>query len=114
MRSKRSQEGYLLIDHRNSPGIPDELAVPIGMPPGVGRGVQEMATTTCSHCQAIVIMNPLRTRERAYCPKCDHYVCDRCHAVRVATGECKTWNQRIEEAHEEVIRKEGLIKIGLI
>ncbi len=113
MKSKRSQEGYFLIDHRYSPGLPDELAIPGGLPAGVGRGCNELSTITCSHCQYVMIQNPLRTRERGYCPKCDHYVCDRCNLSRILTGECKTFNQRIEEAHEEVIKKESLIKLAI-
>jgi hypothetical protein len=114
MKSKRSQEGYLMIDHRYSPGIPDELLIPIGMPAGVGRGLQEMTTITCSHCQTILIQNPLRTRERGYCPKCDHYVCDRCNAIRIQTGQCKTWRQVVEEQHEKIIKEEGLTLIRLV
>lgn len=111
MKSKRSQEGYFLIDHRYSPGLPDELAIPNGLPPGVGRGMNELPTITCSHCQRQVIQNPLRTRERHYCPKCDHYICDNCNVTRILTGICKTWNQRIEEANEQVIKKESLIRL---
>lgn len=71
MSSKRRQEGYLLIDHRNSPGMP---LVP-------GGTVFESATITCCHCQTVVILNPDRTRPRGYCQKCDHYICDNpvCH-----------------------------------
>jgi uncharacterized paraquat-inducible protein A len=64
MFSKRSQEGWLMIDNRAS-----------------GEGMVESATITCSHCQTVVVLNPLRTRERGYCRKCDHYICDNpaCH-----------------------------------
>ena len=79
MRSKRSQEGYLLIDHRESPGVSADLVHRSGKDaPVVGKNATfESATITCSHCQAVVILNPLRTRPRNYCAKCDHYVCDR-------------------------------------
>lgn len=81
--SKRSHEGYLY------------QADPMS-----GR-VFECATLTCSHCQKVMMVNPLRTRERAYCPKCDHYVCDNCGAIRAANGgECRTFKQIIEETQE--------------
>lgn len=89
--SKRSLEGYLLIDHRANHG-----------------GVVETATLTCSHCQRQVILNPDRSRERGYCPKCDHYVCDACEAIRVATGECRTFKQIMDE-HEKAVLRGGLI-----
>lgn len=61
-------EGYLMIDHRASPGTPE---VPEGT-------VFEAATMHCSHCGTVVIVNPNRTRERAWCQPCDKYVCDNC------------------------------------
>lgn len=73
MKTKRAQEGYLLIDHRNSPGVRTLKCVAAG--PGE---ILEAPTITCSHCQAIMIVNPGRTRERGYCAKCDHYICDTC------------------------------------
>jgi hypothetical protein len=100
MSSLRSHEGYLLIDHRNSPGVPDEIMVAQGFSPGAGRqdSVFESATFTCSHCEVVVVMNPNRQRERGYCRKCDHYVCDTCEARRVASGgECKPFKVMVEE-----------------
>lgn len=73
-------EGYLLVDHRASPGLPPDIARQSGYDPrhcGEGR-VFEAATLTCSHCKCTVVKNPLRTRERAYCFKCNHYLCDGC------------------------------------
>lgn len=86
MFSKRSLEGYYLNDNSVSGGAKVELPV-----------------ATCSHCQRGVLINPGRTRERAYCPKCDHYLCDECEAVRVTTGVCKTFNQIIDEIQETAV-----------
>jgi hypothetical protein len=97
MSSKRNQEGYLMIDHRFTPGVPPDIVRACGLPLGAGQGLFEAATSTCSHCQAIVVMNPERTRERAYCRKCDHYICDRCAGVMAQTRECKTFKQIIDE-----------------
>ena len=90
MRTKRSHEGYLLIDHRNSPGVSREYIAACGLEsPAVGAGqTYESATITCSHCQGMVVINPLRTRDRGYCSKCDRYVCDLCEGIRVQTGIC--------------------------
>lgn len=73
--------GYLSVDHRNSPGIPPELAPRVramgGIP--VPGGVElELDTWTCSHCNAIVLKNPDRTRPREVCRKCMAVVCDKC------------------------------------
>lgn len=78
MSSLRLHEGYLLIDNRFGPGVSAEFvrasgkSVPI-VPEGA---LYESATITCSHCHAVVILNPDRSRPRNYCAKCDHYVCD--------------------------------------
>jgi hypothetical protein len=88
MFSKRSLEGYLSIDHRAT---------------GAGA-LLESATLTCSHCQRQIILNPDRTRSRGYCSKCDHYVCDQCEAVRVQTGQCRTFKQVMDELEQSVLK----------
>lgn len=87
MRTRASQEGYLMIDHRASPGIPEDVARSIGLDPKLaGEGkLLEAATMTCSHCKAAVVKNPFRVRERASCPKCGyHYICDFCAEAMTA------------------------------
>lgn len=108
MQSKSTHEGYLLIDHRDSPGIPESLARAVGMPPGAGGGIFEAATYTCNHCCRVVVINHLRTRERAYCSKCDHYICDGCGATKALTGECRTMEQIIEQTQEAAIKASHL------
>lgn len=77
MKSKRSQEGYLLIDN-SAAGVGPKFETP---------------TITCSHCHCIVVLNPLRTRPRGHCRKCDHYVCDKpgCNI------ECNPFNKLLDE-----------------
>jgi hypothetical protein len=78
------REGYLLIDHQASPGIPEEMAAKLGMDPKqVAEGkVLEAGTVTCAHCKGVVLKNPWRTRERYNCPKCSFkYLCDACAAA---------------------------------
>jgi hypothetical protein len=78
MSSKRRHEGYLLVDQRESPGVPFNPAM-IGKPDALlasSGQMLESATVTCSHCQVVVVLNPMRTRPRGYCQKCDRYVCD--------------------------------------
>ena len=104
--SKRELEGYVLIDHRDSPGFTAAEAIAAGrahLP--VGRGMRfEAATNSCSHCQRIVVMNLDRTRARGYCPKCDHFVCDWCEAERVRTGICKPFKKVIDEFREKAAK----------
>lgn len=71
--------GWLTIDHRNSPGIPDSMAPMVAAMGGVpvpGSTVLEMDTWKCAHCDAIVMKNPDRTRPREVCRKCMKVVCD--------------------------------------
>lgn len=105
MISKRSLEGYLLIDHRYSPGLkPEDVAhMPDAIP--VGAGVTfESAIIRCAHCMVSVVLNPDRSRERGHCRKCDAYLCDSCTALLFATGECKPRMKKIEEVYEAAIK----------
>lgn len=96
MKTLRSLEGELLIDHRNSPGVPQDLLIASGLPPEAGRGVYESATYTCGHCQAIVVMNANRTRERHVCRGCMHVICDGCATEKARTLQCVTFQQKID------------------
>lgn len=93
MKTKRSHEGYLMIDHRAGVGVPDEDMIAQGLPAGSGRGLYESATYTCKHCGFTVVIEPKRIRERAYCRGCDHYICDACGVIRAQTGECLTFDR---------------------
>jgi hypothetical protein len=99
MFSKRELEGYLEIDHRESPGITPELAAKVGRGtiPVLAGTIFKAATYNCSHCEALVVINPKRTRTRGYCPKCDRYVCDLCEAELVRTGVCRPFKQVLDE-----------------
>lgn len=93
MKTKRSREGYLLIDHRASPGVAELLVRRAGLPGIAGQGLFESATVTCSHCHAIVILNPNRSRPRGWCAACDAYVCD---SPRCNTGTCLPQNKLLD------------------
>ena len=95
----KQREGYLLIDHRASPGIPEDLAVAANLPPQYLREgkILELATLTCSHCKIPQIKNPLRTRERASCPKCFKYLCDLCGMAYQQTFVCRPWDQVVDD-----------------
>ena len=97
MISQRDKEGYFSLDHSQTIGLPDEMVVKAGLPPGAGRGFFETSTYTCSHCQRVVVQNPDRKRERAYCRGCDHLICDGCGAIRAQTMKCKTFKQVVDE-----------------
>jgi hypothetical protein len=82
--------GYIEIDHRSTPAP---------LPPGVQRYF-EGHTYTCSHCQAVVILNPARTRERYKCSGCNHHICDACAARKFSGEPCKTFAQTVDETLE--------------
>jgi len=106
-RSKRSYEGELLIDHRFTPGIPEEVTHRQGLPVGAAQGLFEAPTFTCSHCQKVVVLNPLRNRERAWCRKCDHYLCDPCGGILHATGICRPYRAMLDDLQEKGLKLEG-------
>lgn len=88
--SSQIHEGYLMVDHRASPGLPGD--------PLRGEGkLFEAKTNHCNHCGRVVIMNPLRTRDRCYCSKCDKYICDDCGLeMKLPDYNHTTYAQRIE------------------
>lgn len=111
MQSKGVSEGYLEIDHRDSPGLSEGLAHRVGMdglPVGKGQ-VLKTATITCSHCQRVLILNPLRTRERAWCSKCDGYICDWCAAALHQTGVCRSFEQITDEFMDAAAKGKPLV-----
>lgn len=114
MSSKRRYEGEMTMDNRYGPGIPDELLIAAGIPVGAGRGLFEAATITCSHCQYVFLKNPQRIRERAYCRKCDHYICDGCGAALAQSGICRPFKQIMDEAQEQAALDEQRTKRGII
>lgn len=86
--------GYVEIDHR---------ATPAELPPGTARHF-EADTYTCSHCQAVVILNPERKRERYKCNGCRHHICDPCAALKTLGRPCKTFWQVADEVMEQAAR----------
>jgi hypothetical protein len=97
MFSKRELEGYLMIDHRESPGITEEQAAQTGAVP-VGKGMFfEAPTTRCNHCPRQIILNPLRTRERVWCSKCDRYLCDECALAYRINFICNPVSKQIDD-----------------
>lgn len=99
MTSLRSHEGLMTIDHRNSPGVPDEIAIATGYQAGGLKAgtLFESATFTCPYCETVVVMNPNRSRPRNYDKKTNHLICDGCEAIRVTGVEMKTMKQIADE-----------------
>ena len=114
MRSTQKDGGYLLIDNRFGPGVSEEF-VRANAPPDTAfapeGSIFEGATLTCSHCHQVFLKNPLRERERNFCRKCSHYVCDNpaCHPAH----GCLTLNQVIDEMQEQAALDEqrGVIRL---
>lgn len=105
MSSLRSNEGYLYM-HNPGPMLPALVLQQAGLPAAAGRGTFEAPTYTCNHCKFVVVMNPDRQRERAYCRACDHQICDACGATRANGERCRTWSQKVDEYLENIARAE--------
>lgn len=113
IHSKRALEGYVMVDHRNSPGVPEAQIRQAGLPGmlvDAGRSVLfEAPTVTCSHCQQVFMVNPDRQRERGYCWKCDHYICDLC-AVAMLTGECTPFARLADQIERAARMQDDAVK----
>lgn len=94
--------GEIIIDHRASPGLPEDVARQAGYDPKLCREgkLYEAETLTCSHCRNVVVKNPFRTRERNYCAKCSgHYICDYCAYQVTLSGHIHMSFEKIIERH---------------
>jgi len=103
MQTKKSHEGYLVIDNSQSPGVTLDWVHRTGkhVPP-VGEGKKlEANTITCSHCHRVVILNPQRKNERTWCGKCDHYLCDGCGLILKIDGQCRNLNALLDKLQEQ-------------
>jgi hypothetical protein len=100
MTSKKSHEGYLLIDNSNSPGVPDAI-IPdkYAFLRGTGTRKLEFAVLTCAHCHDQLLKNPVRARPRSYCRHCDHYICDKVYC----NSGCHKLNDLIDKFREEKV-----------
>lgn len=106
MFSKRSNEAYVLIDHRNSPGVSQEFVATNHLDvPAVGAGQTfESAITVCHCCGADIILNPKRTREREWCMEHDAYLCDSCALNRRLTGSCVPLQKKLFDIYNRLAR----------
>ena len=95
----------MLIDNRQGPGVDDATMVALGYPVGAGKGLYESATYTCSHCHAVVVIEPKRTRPRGYCRGCSRQICDGCEAIKAQTLTCRSMAQIIDETLEAAVRQ---------
>lgn len=102
MKSLKHGAGYLIIDHRDSPGVrPEDVAHVPGAVAAPGGTQVEMDVYQCSHCQRTIVLRAAskeRMQARGYCPKCHHYVCNGCEAIRVKTGACVPFKQILDRA----------------
>lgn len=95
-----------MLDHRMTQGLDDATIRQMGLPVGAGAGLFETHTITCNHCKTVVVLNPLRNRERAYCRGCDHYICDPCGAARAAAGNvCNSFDSIVEKIQEAALKQ---------
>ena len=108
MFSKRSLEGVILIDHRNSPGISEEFIRKNNLDaPAVGAGKTfESALVNCHSCSRDVVLNPNRSRDRAYCFIHDAYLCDQCAAAQRAGAVCVPYRERMFRMFTKLMRRQ--------
>jgi hypothetical protein len=112
IHSKKSLEGYVMIDHRASPGIPPEVANRLGIPKDAGQGLYEGAFIMCNHCQncIMVVIDPLKPTDRIPCSGCNRYICNACEYKMKHLGErCKTFDEIADEICENAVQQ-ALIK----
>lgn len=85
--------GYLIIDHRDSPGInPEDVPERLrNITPIVGKNqVYETDVQHCTHCQRAVVLFKVSVGkyEPDICHYCHHYICRSCAKQLRITGQC--------------------------
>lgn len=101
-RSLRTGANYLLIDHRDSPGIDSNMFAHLPEHqrplPVEGGKVWEEDTYSCNHCARTVYLRAITQplSDRGYCPKCDKYICKFCTKTYDATGVCNPLAKQFE------------------
>lgn len=72
----------------------------------------EQDTFTCSHCNRIVIVKPLRPPEEmgGFCHGCSGLMCENCTRARELGGPCVTWQQILDkiEARNRALQSYGM------
>ena len=100
--------GYVLVDHRASPGLTPEQAKLNGYDPELTKEGKlfEADIMTCAHCRAMVVKNPDRIRARASCLRCgDKFICDKC-AFQASQPDYihKPFQAKLDETHENILK----------
>lgn len=115
MKTLNSHTGYLVIDHKDSPGIkPEEVPERLRASTiivGAGK-VLERDTKQCTHCERGVVLNPSRVRNRGYCPYCHHYICDECDVMLRITGKCIPFKQVLDITQNRL--EKGIVLTDLV
>lgn len=110
MKTLNSHSGYLIIDHRDSPGLTaDDVRHVPGALAVAGGSVLERDVKQCSHCGRNVFLEPNRVRQRAVCPKCHHYICDNCERARVMSGGLCVPLQRVLDAAQTMLERDPTV-----
>ena len=101
MKHSKLSKGYLVIDHSFSPGLTPEENAAAGRPPEAANGMYEADIIVCNHCPRVLILNPLRQRERGWCSYCDRYLCDNCATTFGIDKQCRNYMAQVDAYQEE-------------
>lgn len=104
--SLSSHSGYLIIDHKDSPGIkPEDIPERLRsstQPVGAGQ-VYETDVQHCTHCQRAIVLYIVNKKNdiRDYCSYCHHYICRSCAKILKITGKCIPFKQVFDKANDQ-------------
>lgn len=103
---KGAPEGYLMIDHRGSPGVDAEFIRRSGRTAlAVGEGqMAEAAIFQCCACQRLIVKTSARADSRNFCRQCDSFMCDACAIASHQSGRHIPFTQVLERLFETAIR----------
>ena len=106
MTSKRDHAGWLMLDHRDSPGFSEaemRKANP-RLKPTAGKGLYETNVVHCRHCQKGLIVHPLLMADLPYCHLCDAYICESCKVTMAASGQHMPFDKLADLIQERTLK----------
>lgn len=88
MKTQRGKAGWLMLDHRESPGLSEAeiRRKGMGLKEGAGRGLHETNVLHCAHCTKGMVVHPLFMIDLPFCALCDAHICDQCKTAQVVSG----------------------------
>lgn len=77
-----------------------------------GKETIEFETFTCNHNNEMIRVRPGMVNQAPFCLKCSKPICNRCYAEAMKTGECVTFEQRLDKVERLYEFEQAILRAG--